>query len=199
MIHAGIILQGCQVVAFCHNGDVCALNSFDALAHTSERQYAVSPYRMRAVYEQNIQSGFDVAVLESIVKQYDFGFGQFGSDSLYTCFPLFAYGNPDILELAVYLERFVSDYAHRRVIVGKDISFAIASVTSAQNNNMELLLEQSYKIFRVWSLSGAAYGNVSDAYGREFKLVAFDKSIVEQFVSCCRNPRIWIYDVTQIF
>ena len=72
-----------------------------------------------------------MAVLERVVKQYYIAILFVCFDMLDTNGTFFAYGNFNVVEFAFYLERLVTDNRHRGVCVGKDVSFALASISSA--------------------------------------------------------------------
>jgi hypothetical protein len=79
-----------------------------AFPETAGRKHGIVQQKTVIVDKQNVQRGYNLAMLVCVIKNYDLGLAGF-KQTVYAMNPVFTYGYVDIGKTVPDLQRFISD------------------------------------------------------------------------------------------
>ena len=100
-------------------------------------------------------------MLTGVVEQYHVQGAVVFGELLYAVNALAVYGDADVGELLLHLERLVTNVACRGVAVGQQESPCFPFIASAEHGHLAFLLQQPHQILHVGRLARSAHGDVA--------------------------------------
>lgn len=186
-----LLLFSAQLLrTFRYDDDVGTFHAIGLLAQIAQGHHSILVNGPVVIHHQNGQTWHHLSVLEGIVKQHHLCLRKFVQQSADAPFAFFLHRHGDIRKFAMHLQRFVANAFYRAVFVGQHEAFGFAFIAAAQNGQAPSVFEQSYQIFGVRGLPGAAYGEVANAYNGDKEPRRRAQSFVESSVTYFDNPSV---------
>jgi len=153
-------LQGRR--AFGDDDDVCAVLARHRLTETPGRQQLVIDNQPVIVYEQDVDAGFDITVLEGIVEQDDVKVLVIVCQQVNAPTAVLVDGYRYLREFLLHLIRLVTDFRHGRLGRGQHKALALALIAATEYGHTELVFQQSDEVLYMWRLSRSANGDIAN-------------------------------------
>ena len=135
--------------------------------------------RTRRVDHDNIYARLDIAVLETVVHDYEFRLGMLGLDAADGIRTFFAHHHQSVGELQLHLQRLIPHVAIRRLGRNLDIPLRTASVSAREERHATILHHVGHDHLGRRGLARTADGDVSHADDRRRKLFALEQPAIE--------------------
>ena len=171
---------------FCDYHDVSPVLAAKRFTKSACRQQFVVDDKAVVIHQQDVYSRFDVPVLEGVVEQNDIdvilclAFGKL-ADAMTA---VAVNSHRDIVAiLALHLQRFVTHGSCRRLVVGNDEASCVTLVATTENSHLHLVFQQTYQVFHMRSLAGAAHSDVAHRDDRHVKTLALQYADLKQHIA----------------
>ena len=176
---------------FCHDDDIGPVERAARLAQTAIRKQTVSKDRAVVLGEHYRHRRLDIAVLESVIEQYQTDFGINLQHTVYAFDTFLAHGHGNLrTKLAVYLIGLVAYVLGARLGCGKDKSFGSTLVAARKHTYIIFIHQGLDYILDMRSLAGAPHGNIADYNHRHLKLLLPEHTLLKHLVAHSHSQTI---------
>ena len=152
------------------------------IAQTSPRQHVVLMQGPRIVYKHDIHLGFDPAMLEPVVHNYEIHLRMIAADSIDALRTTFAHRHDSIRKFELYLLRFVARAGTGRGCLHFEIALGPAAVAARKQRHVIVFAEMPNQHLGERGLAGAAHGDVPYTYYGNIEPAAFQQAGIEQLM-----------------